>query len=653
MSLDPVAVVGRGYRPSGAAGSGTEPDALLAAAGDALAQAARDPAAGVFAALAPGAGVSDAVQLARAVEAAGPCRTVDAERVPSLLTVRLAWQAVRLGECAAALAVVGHGDGAAALLLKRLSVAVAAGDPVLAVVADPAEPAPTASVGPEDGPLAGLARLADVLGTRWPDGARAPWPLALDASGADGTTTRLVLAAPPAAKATANTEDAEPHLLLFSAPSRAELAALVAEHRALAAAGAHGQPGVPALAGLAAAAHANAGEHPYRAAAVARTHAELVEKLDELTLDPPDLPADERGLVFVFAGQGHQWLGMGRELLRTEPAFRAAVERCDAAVGRHVPWSVREELLRDEARSRLGEIDVLQPVLFTVQVALARMWQAWGVEPDAVVGHSMGEIAAAHVSGALSLADAATIACRRSALLRRITGQGALAVVELDPASAAELADSTGGRVSVAGVNSPALCVLAGDAGSLEEITRRLEDEDVYAKLIRSTVASHSHYVDGLRDDLFAALDGLRPGPATVPMYSTVTLERLAGPELTAGYWMRNLREPVRFADVVAALRRRGHGVFLEISGHPVLSSPVRQCLEHAGVTGRALFSSRRHAERASVLASLGALYTLGRAPRPDGPAPAAPVPAPAAGAARHAPTPYQAALLPAVLGRR
>ncbi|GAB3486253.1 acyltransferase domain-containing protein [Amycolatopsis cihanbeyliensis] len=346
-------------------------------------------------------------------------------------------------------------------------------------------------------------------------------------------------------------------------------------------------------------------------------------------------------LAFVFAGQGAQWFGMGRQLLRTEPAFDAAMRECDQAMRRHVDFSVLEQLMLDEPESRLREIDVLQPTMVSLQIALAALWRDWGVRPDAVVGHSMGEIAAAHVAGALSLADAATIACRRSALLRRISGEGALAVTELSESEAGELAAAGGGRVSVAGCNSPSSTVLAGDLAALEDIVRTLEERDVFCKVIRNTVASHSHYVDKLRDDLHEALAGLRPGRAEVAMYSTATLDLLSGPELTASYWMRNLRRPVQFARAVGVLAERGHGTFLEISPHPVLLTAVRQCLTHDGRTGETLASGRRDGERESLAQSRARLIELGHArpaPRPR---------------AEPRLTPYQAALYDAVFARR
>ncbi|MFI6024261.1 acyltransferase domain-containing protein [Amycolatopsis magusensis] len=389
------------------------------------------------------------------------------------------------------------------------------------------------------------------------------------------------------------------------------------------------------------------GRGDHRAAFVASSRAELIEQLEEALSSTPEKITEPGKIAFVFAGQGAQWHGMGRELLDTEPVFRNALEECDRAMREHVDFSVLEQVRASEDESRLGEIDVLQPTVVSLQIAFAALWRHWGIRPAAVTGHSMGEIAAAHVAGALSLADAAMVACRRSALLRRISGKGALAITELGEAEARELIAGTEGRVSIAGCNSPRSTILAGDAASLDRLVTVLAERDVYCKLIQNTVASHSHYVDELREDLDRALAGLRPRVAELPIYSTATLEVLRGPEIGAGYWMRNLREPVRFADAIGKLRADGHDVFLEISPHPVLLTPARQCLE--GQRAHTLQSGRRGAEREAVLGSLAELFELGfdpdwsrvlgtRAPRPR--------------LAKRL-TPYQDALYDAVFARR
>ncbi|MEU2850162.1 acyltransferase domain-containing protein [Streptomyces syringium] len=384
---------------------------------------------------------------------------------------------------------------------------------------------------------------------------------------------------------------------------------------------------------------------PYRVAFAVESYTELEKQLAEVCAGeveriPAELATRRPPLVFVFAGQGAQWDGMGRELLATEPVFRDTMHRCDRLVREFAGFSVVEQLGLPPEAARLDELDVLQPTMVSLQIALTALWRSWGVTPDAVVGHSMGEIAAAHTAGALTLRDAVMIACRRSALLRRIAGKGALATTELSPAEAQAVAEASGGKITVAGENSPRSTVLAGDARSLAELVDELGRRDVYCRVIKATVASHSPYVEELREDLHTALRSLEPTATRVPMYSTVTSEPVPGTDLGAAYWMRNLREPVRLAAAVENLFAAGHEVFVEVSAHPVLLSPVRQTLESGERQGWLLPSGRRREERRSMLSSLGTLYACGREPHwaalsPGGPATAL--------------TPYQAAVLDAV----
>lgn len=362
--------------------------------------------------------------------------------------------------------------------------------------------------------------------------------------------------------------------------------------------------------------------HAQRLALVARTHDDAAGQLDAFLASEarPGLAAGHttadaaaRRVVFVFPGQGSQWLGMGRGLLRDEPAFGDALRTCDAAVRALTGWSVIDELQAEDATSRLTQIDVIQPVLFSVQVALAALWRSWGVHPDAVVGHSMGEVAAAHVAGALSIEDAARIICRRSALLRRTSGKGAMAVVELSLDEARTALEGYEDTLSVAVSNSRRSTVISGDPTSLDTLLAALEAREVFCRRVKVDVASHSPQMDPLRGDLLAALDGLAPREASVAFHSTVRARRLGGAELVPTYWVDNLREPVLFSTVVQDLIASGHSAFVEMSPHPLLAGAVQEMLRDAGADGLALASTRRDEDESPViLGSLGALHANG-----------------------------------------
>ncbi|MEU9148270.1 beta-ketoacyl synthase N-terminal-like domain-containing protein [Streptomyces sp. NPDC048349] len=384
--------------------------------------------------------------------------------------------------------------------------------------------------------------------------------------------------------------------------------------------------------------------HPHRLAVAASSHAEAAERLDMWLADksPAAVVTGRTGrdisdkVVFVFPGQGAQRAGMGRELMRVCPVFRAAVTECDEAFKRWTDggFSVIDTIMGLEDGAPLERIDVIQPALFALAVGLSARARAFGVTPDAVVGHSMGEVAAAYVAGVLSLDDAARIICRRSFLLRRISGQGAMLVVGLPFDQATELVADHSDRVSVAVSNSPTSTVLSGDPDVLAGLAQLLGARNVFCRHVKVDVASHSPQVDALREDLLAELEGIEPRAGTVPVLSTVTGEWCDGSGFDAAYWAGNLREPVLFWDAVGALIDSDHGVFVEMSPHPTLLSAVEQAFEHSGREGLALPSMRRdEPEPHGLLEVLGALHAHGLPTRladllPA--APARPVPLPA-----------------------
>ena len=254
------------------------------------------------------------------------------------------------------------------------------------------------------------------------------------------------------------------------------------------------------------------------------------------------------GVVFVFPGQGSQWPGMGRALLAESAVFADAIAACDAALLPHTGWSVRAVLGGDDGEEvpPLDRVDVVQPVLFAMAIGLAAVWRSLGVRPDAVIGHSQGEIAAAVVAGALSLEDGARIAAVRSKLVRQLAGGGGMAVVELPVDAVEGLLERDGLALSIAVVNTPTSTVVSGDREAIEQFVGRRTEEGVFCRRVDVDYASHSAQVDGILGELKEALHGVQPRAASVGMFSTVTGEPLEGTELDAQYWCRNLRQPVR-----------------------------------------------------------------------------------------------------------
>jgi acyl transferase domain-containing protein/NADPH:quinone reductase-like Zn-dependent oxidoreductase/aryl carrier-like protein len=361
--------------------------------------------------------------------------------------------------------------------------------------------------------------------------------------------------------------------------------------------------------------------HEDRLAVVAHTRGELAEALSEFAAGKPvanaalGRAADGKRprLAFVCSGQGPQWWAMGRQLLREEPVFRSVIARCDAILRRLGGFSLLEELTRDEAASHMAVTAIAQPCLFALQVGLAALWASWGIRPDAVVGHSVGEVAAAYLAGVFSLDDALCVIYHRGRCMERAQPRGRMLAVGLPPEEARSWIRSHGGRVSLAAVNGPSSITLSGDGVPLEEIAALLAQRNVFCRFLAVEYAFHSAQMDPIRDELIAALGGIQPRRATLPFVSTVTARAVDGPELGPEYWWSNVRRTVRFADAVERLIERECDVFVELGPHPVLASALAQCLEHGGKRATALPTLRRGAEeRALMLLSLGVLHTLG-----------------------------------------
>jgi acyl transferase domain-containing protein/acyl carrier protein len=355
-----------------------------------------------------------------------------------------------------------------------------------------------------------------------------------------------------------------------------------------------------------------------RAAVFGQTPEQMVEQLDAL-LRGEMRPESAAGqvhpvkLTFVFSGQGPQWWAMGRQLLESEPVFREMIEKCDALFKQYAPWSLLAELTAEENKSRLDQTEIAQPAIFALQVALAAMWRSWGIVPEAVVGHSIGEIAAAHVGGILSLEDAVKIAFHRGRLMQQATGFGKMAAVELPANEAQKLIAPYADKLSVAAINSPTSCVISGEPQALEAVLREIEQSGVYQKMMRVNYAFHSPQMQPFQGEMTKAIPGIKTQKSAIPVYSTVRGGLSEAGDFGTTYWARNIREAVRFADTLKIMSQAGYNTFLEISPHPVLAKDMEQTLNGQGVI---LSSLRRNRdERATMLSALGGLYAQGLNP--------------------------------------
>ena len=304
-------------------------------------------------------------------------------------------------------------------------------------------------------------------------------------------------------------------------------------------------------------------------------------------IEGPPLAREQR-VAFVFPGQGGQWAGMAVELLDDAPVFARLLGECGEALAAWVDWSLEDVLCGVAGAPLLERVDVVQPALWAVMVSLAGLWRACGVRPDAVVGHSQGEIAAACVAGGLTLEDGARVVALRSRALASLAGHGGMASVALGAEELRSRFGDLGEGVSVAAVNGPGSIVVSGDPGALDRLVERCVAAGVRARRIAVDYAAHSAQVEEIREELLNACAGIAPRSGDVPFHSSVTGGVLDTAELDAGYWYRNLRETVRFEQATAGLLEEGYRTFIEASPHPVLTVAVHETAEAGRAGGNA-----------------------------------------------------------------
>ncbi|MGV9856558.1 beta-ketoacyl synthase N-terminal-like domain-containing protein, partial [Streptomyces sp. NPDC003442] len=305
-----------------------------------------------------------------------------------------------------------------------------------------------------------------------------------------------------------------------------------------------------------------------------------------------------RKTVFVFPGQGSQWIGMALPLWDASPVFAERLEECADALEPFLDWSLREVLRGEPGAPSLSRIDVVQPALFAVMVSLAALWRSYGVEPAAVVGHSQGEIAAAYVAGGLSLQDAAKVVARRSQAWAELSGKGGMLSVLASAGTVAERLRPWSERLGIAAVNSPATVTVSGDPEALDAFMAELAADGVKSRRVPGVdTAGHSPQVDGLRERLLREVAGARPRASRIAYYSTVTGGPLDTAELDTDYWYRNMREPVDFERATRALLADGHTAFVECAPHPMLAMSLQQTIEDAGGNAAAVVGTLRRDE--------------------------------------------------------
>jgi len=422
---------------------------------------------------------------------------------------------------------------------------------------------------------------------RWPETGR-PRRAAISSFGISGTNAHVVLEhdpapdAPTAAKVPLEHAGTVP--LVLSAHTAAALSATAAALRDTLTEGSDWAP-----VELARFVTTTRGRFEHRAVVLGAKREDLLAGLDAVATGE-ELNTVVRGVarardkvVFVFPGQGAQWVGMATALCAASPVFADALRECDAALEPYTGWSLFDVLNGADGAPDLERVDVVQPALFAVMVSLARLWRAYGVEPAAVLGHSQGEIAAAHVAGALSLADAACVVALRSRALLALSGRGGMASVALPAAAVTALLEQWDGRLGVAATNGPRSTAVSGDAAAIDELLGTCNRREIRARRIPVDYASHSAHVEEVHGELLGALDGITPRAAEVVFHSTVRGADLDTSELTAAYWYENLREPVRFDTGARALLARGYETFVEISPHPVLLLGLEETFADGG----------------------------------------------------------------------
>ena len=312
--------------------------------------------------------------------------------------------------------------------------------------------------------------------------------------------------------------------------------------------------------------------------------------------------AEQGPIVFVFSGQGTQWWAMGRMLLEREPIVRQTIEEIDGVFKELSGWSIINEMTTSKEQSNIHRTSIAQPAIFALQVALVKLWQSWGIEPSGVVGHSVGEVAAAYCAGCYSLRDAVHLIYHRSRLQDSSGSLGRMLVAGISASHAREMIGDLNEQVQITAINSPELVTLGGDTEPLKSIAVRLEADNRFVRWLRVDYAFHTHQMEPIKDELLDVLASLKPRPSKIPFVSAVTGEVYQGERLDAMYWWNNVRRPVLFAQAISKIIRDGANRILEIGPHPALQSSINACFSEQGEKGAVFHSLKRDTDESLEL---------------------------------------------------
>ncbi len=361
-----------------------------------------------------------------------------------------------------------------------------------------------------------------------------------------------------------------------------------------------------------------------RAAVIGQNRTEIIESLQALAHGQTPttvvrgfkIPNSANQIVFVFSGQGPQWFAMGRQLMENEPVYRQTIEEIGTLLQEYASWSLPEELKRNEETTKVSETEIAQPAIFAMQVALTRLWAEKGIRPAAVVGHSVGEVAAAYISGTLSLPDAVKVIYHRSRLMQKATGFGRMASVELPLEETAQAINEFEGKLALGAHNSPTNTVISGEPEAMQLAVKKLEAKGVFVRELKVNYAFHSQQMDAFKAELIDSLQGIEVRKPEIPVYSTVSGKISTASDFNPEYWAENIRQRVQFAEATANMIDDGYQIFLELAPHPVLSAALGQCLRGKNIKGHILTTVRRKEDELRQMAiTLASLYTLGLSP--------------------------------------